>query len=119
MGRAVRNTIFLDINAAGHGWFIDTTPWSDSEFTTRGDQGEQGRIDALTVITHELGHILGLEHDGHGVMQPTLAAGDRHLPSDNDQQETEVSDLWDADPLDAEIWDALLESWTNKEIRSR
>ena len=119
LGQAVGNTIFLDINAAGHGWFIDTTPWEDSEFTTRGDQGEQGRIDALTVITHELGHILGLGHDGHGVMQPTLAASERHLPSDNDQQETEVSDLWDADPLDAEIWDALLESWTDKKIRSR
>jgi len=99
LGQAVgNNTIYLDRNAAGYGWFVDNTPWDDFEFSTPGDQGEQDRIDALTVITHELGHLLGLAHDDHGVMQPTLAAGNRHLP--------DATDL-----LDDEILDALLAAW--------
>src|SRR5262249_29246595 len=37
LGRADGNTIWLDDNAAGWGWFVDDTPWDDSEFTTPGD----------------------------------------------------------------------------------
>lgn len=32
VGQAVGNTITLDDNAAGHNWFIDTTPWDNSEY---------------------------------------------------------------------------------------
>ena len=76
---ALCRRFWLDINDAGHGWFVDDTPWEDSEFYLAGDQGEQGRIDLLTTITHELGHILGLEHEDEGVMAETLAAGERSL----------------------------------------
>ena len=101
LGQAAGNIIYLDRNAAGHGWFVDPTPWDDSEFTTLGDQGEQNRIDALTVITHELGHLLGMEHEDHGVMQPTLAAGERHLPDD-------------LDLLDDDMLDALVAAWVER-----
>src|SRR5262249_14978193 len=56
LGLASGSTIWLDDNAAGWGWFIDPTPHDDSEFTTPGNQGEQGRMDLLTVLEHELGH---------------------------------------------------------------
>src|SRR5215218_1861204 len=62
--------------AAGHGWFVDPTPRSDAEFRRPGDQGEQGKMDLLTVVVHELGHVLGKEH-GDGAMAETLAVGTR------------------------------------------
>jgi uncharacterized delta-60 repeat protein len=77
LGLASGNTITLDDNAAGWGWFVDATPADDSEFTTSGNQGEQHRMDLLTVLEHEIGHVLGYEHDASGVMQETLAAGTR------------------------------------------
>ena len=71
------NTIYLDINAAGWGWFVDRMPRNDSEFTRPGNQGEQNRMDLLTVVMHELGHVLGFDHAAAGVMVETLAAGVR------------------------------------------
>ncbi|HVK09845.1 MAG TPA: proprotein convertase P-domain-containing protein [Gemmataceae bacterium] len=76
IGRAAGTTVTLGATAAGHGWFADPTPRSDSEFIRKGDQGEQGRMDLLTAVTHELGHVLGREH-GDGAMAETLTDGTR------------------------------------------
>jgi membrane-associated phospholipid phosphatase len=77
LGQASGGVIWLDDNAAGWGWFVDPTPRNDSEFTTPGNQGEQGRMDLLTVLEHEIGHLLGRGHEAEGVMQATLSAGRR------------------------------------------
>ena len=79
LGRASGNTIWLDDNAAGWGWFIDTTPADSGEFFRPGNQGEQNRMDLLTVVMHELGHLLQRDHDADGVMAATLVAGVRNI----------------------------------------
>lgn len=81
LGLAAGNTIWLDDNATGWGWFVDPTPWDDSEFTTPGDQGEQNRMDLQSALEHEIGHLLGHDHDEGGVMAETLAVGERWSPS--------------------------------------
>ena len=81
LGLASGHTIWLDDNAAGWGWFVDPTPADDSEFLLPGNQGEQNRMDLLTVLEHELGHVLGFDHEADGVMAETLAAGTRQTES--------------------------------------
>ncbi|HMC66555.1 MAG TPA: matrixin family metalloprotease [Gemmataceae bacterium] len=68
-------------NAAGYGCFIDATPADDSEFTTPGNQGEQNRMDLLTVLEHEIGHLLGNRHTDSGLINATLATGIRETPT--------------------------------------
>lgn len=88
------NTIWLDRDAAGYGWFIDQTPRGGSEFRIRVADGELmasgsspafGRVDALTVIAHEVGHLLGLadqppELAVHDIMNETIGLSTRRSP---------------------------------------
>ena len=78
------NAIWLDSNAAGRGWYVDPTPQTDDGFY----QGyaivgqAAGGVDLLTVIGHELNHLLGHESDllGHnGLMGAILGAGQRRM----------------------------------------
>ncbi|WP_407493414.1 hypothetical protein [Pseudooceanicola sp. MF1-13] len=70
-------TIYVDADAAGHGWFIDETPGDDVEFED--GTGPDG-IDLLSALIHEIGHALGEDHTGAAdgtVMDPTLSEGER------------------------------------------
>jgi hypothetical protein len=81
LGRHVGGVIELDIDAAGHGWFIDPTPFAAEEFTADGraipGSASSGAIDLLTAITHELGHLLRFDHDSLPFMAEVLDPGER------------------------------------------
>ncbi len=90
LGLATADTIYIDATAAGFGWFVDTTVAEDSEFTfdasgtliAATDSDAYGRMDLLTVVSHEIGHILGIDHDSSSdlvLMDGTLDAGTRLL----------------------------------------
>ncbi|MCI0461006.1 MAG: IPT/TIG domain-containing protein [Gemmataceae bacterium] len=93
-------TIWIDLNAAGRGWFLDLTPWEDSEFALPlSDHAAQagsaspayGRVDLLSVVSHELGHILDLEDldpllQPHELMTGTLGLGSRRWAEPGQQE---------------------------------
>jgi hypothetical protein len=97
LGEARDGLIVLDLDAAGFGWFVDATPDDDSEFAiqvdadtlrARGASDAFGAMDLLTVVSHEIGHLLGFDHtdgpSGDELMDETLRAGVRLLPEDSD-----------------------------------
>ncbi|KKL18253.1 hypothetical protein LCGC14_2477370, partial [marine sediment metagenome] len=97
LGRATENAVLIDPTAAGYGWFVDVTPKDDSEFRQMGgslqpvaatERQALYSVDLLTVVLHEAGHVLGLDHmiEAYDVMASSLPIGVRRLPSD-------VSDL--------------------------
>jgi hypothetical protein len=85
--------IILDVNAAGHGWFVDATPDEDAEFssslgggTLEASEGSaaQGRMDLLTTVAHELAHLAGREDvdaqlHPHDLLADNLEPGRRRL----------------------------------------
>jgi hypothetical protein len=63
---AKAHTVVIDTSAAGYGWFVDPTPLTDEEFaraagelTALPNGPAEGRMDLLTVVLHEMGHIAG------------------------------------------------------------
>jgi hypothetical protein len=70
LGRAEGNVVTLDVDAAGSGWFFSVTGEADT------------RMDLVTVVTHEVGHVLGFDHadaDKYAVMDGQLELGVRLL----------------------------------------
>ncbi len=85
LGYASQNQVVIDDNGAGLGWFIDVTPNADEEFAPGSSGPAASRMDLLTVVMHEMGHVIGLSDlDAHNhadqLMAGTLGTGQRHTP---------------------------------------
>jgi hypothetical protein len=107
LGVAAGHTIQIDLNAAGYGWVLgqesrdegqepDRDVWNMYASSIPGPStlDSRLRVDLLTVVLHELGHVLGYNHADEGIMQERLSLGERRLWDD-------VPDPWD-DPHDLE-----------------
>ncbi|MBX7168557.1 MAG: hypothetical protein K1X74_19625 [Pirellulales bacterium] len=92
LGLVEDGAIVLDDDGAGHGWFLDSTPGEDEEFSwldgaraALSDAAAADRYDLLTVLNHELGHILGLDDEPaqgptSDLMAELLGLGVRRTP---------------------------------------
>ena len=93
LGDTFEGTVSIDVTAAGYGWFVDSTPVDDSEFHyfIGGDEVRAvggiaaAQMDLLTVVMHELGHVLGFADLSNSVvpydlMTQTLATSARRIP---------------------------------------
>jgi hypothetical protein len=87
------NQVMLSLDAAGQGWFVDPTPLQDEEYlpgdantplTALAGSPAAGKIDLLTVVLHEMGHLVGrpdvsvLDHPAD-LMAGALAPGQRYV----------------------------------------
>ena len=78
LGLATADRITLDMDAAGYGWYTAAVPQT-------ADDGA-ARMDLLTAVLHELGHVAGLEDEsedpaGEDLMSGWLLPGTRRLPT--------------------------------------
>src|SRR5262249_39397409 len=76
LGQTVGELIRLSPTAAGFGWSVVSSVGVGAPTVV-------GHMDLATVLAHEMGHVLGLEHAARpgDVMDPFLPAGTRRMPS--------------------------------------
>jgi hypothetical protein len=78
LGLAGSGAIVLDVNAAGYGWYF--------EAAQENREAAASRMDLLTAVLHELGHVAGLadeygDPDSGDMMSGWLLPGTRRLPT--------------------------------------
>src|SRR5262249_6577867 len=98
LGAEADGEVWLNANAAGWGWSLGTNPAS-------------GRMDLLTVVEHEFGHVLfGPDPSETGLMEDTLQPGVRLFPGSDPVGASPVTTSGPAARLSASSPSTLAES---------
>ncbi|QDU10151.1 putative Ig domain-containing protein [Gimesia aquarii] len=90
LATAMPGRIVFDISVGGYGWFVYNSPWDHSEFNVANSYELEAftnskvslPIDLLTVIFHDLKHLLEHQHETSGLMHARLSPGIRRLPDE-------------------------------------
>ena len=121
LGQTTPDMIYIDADAAGWGWFVDPTPQDDVEFSEPGGDDE-GRMDLLTAVMHEIGHALGygdLAGDADDLMSATLNTGERWTPGGDSLVVMDDSNLNDAEPPALAAKASANNSWLGELLETR
>ena len=107
LGLEAAGVITINQTAAGYNWFVNAAGGSSQAFGLAGPGGEgvapagspaAGDVDLLTVLEHELGHVIGLSDNNQAgdLMDITLGLGVRRAPvrhgPDDDRKANEHCD---------------------------
>jgi hypothetical protein len=95
LGEEAAGQIWISPDASGWDWYTDVTAASNQAFAAGPGSPAAGHMDLLSVVSHELGHVLGLPDSDNtqNLMGETLAAGVRRLPTTSDVLATGVQPL--------------------------
>jgi hypothetical protein len=81
LGLVRGDTVLIDRDAAGRGWFIDPTPLADDEVTSDGRLTRNSlNVDLLSAVMRELDFMLGNPSTVDELMFADFGAGVRRLP---------------------------------------
>jgi len=95
LGLEAAGVITINQTAAGNNWYVNASPSSNQAFGLARPGGEEvagpgspaaGDVDLLTVLEHELGHVIGLSDNALAgdLMDITLGLGVRRAPTVRD-----------------------------------
>jgi len=95
LGLEAAGVITINQTAAGENWYVNASAGSSRAFGLAGPGGEEvagpgspaaGEVDLLTVLEHEMGHVVGLSDNGQAgdLMDTTLGVGVRREPTATD-----------------------------------
>jgi uncharacterized membrane protein len=98
LGLEAAGVIWINQTAAGHDWYVNWGSTADQPFGATGPGGERlaaagtaaaGQVALLTVLEHELGHVLGLQDNNQAgdLMDTTLGLGESRGVSASDVSE--------------------------------